>query len=387
MRVTRLQRFRRDESGFSLVFVAVGMMAFVGVSMLAIDVGMLMTARSQAQNSADAGALAGATALVYNDYDDRTATGPAVRNALAAARGNKVVDAAVDIQVPDVEFLNDPAGEPNRVRATVHRDSARGNPVSTLIAQYFGIKTANITATATAEASPADAMTCVLPFTIPDRWIEKQTPAFDPDDSFDLFASAKGTARLTNPDVYIGPQDPATYTGYNAERDKGTRVRLKADNGSNLAPSFYYPYAIPGHTGADDYREAIAGCNTQVMRFDQLFDSEPGMMAGPTRQGMLDLIAKDPNARWDEVNNRVISDMHPSPRVRAIPLFDPEYYADGKQNGRNASLKFVNYLGFFIEEMQGNEVYGRITPIGGLRRGGGSPAPAAAFPRTIRLVQ
>ena len=52
------------------------MMAFVGVSMLAIDVGMLMTARSQAQNSADAGALAGATALVYNDWDDRTADRP-----------------------------------------------------------------------------------------------------------------------------------------------------------------------------------------------------------------------------------------------------------------------------------------------------------------------
>ena len=54
--------------------------------MLAIDVGMLMTARSQAQNSADAGALAGATALVYNDWDDRTATGPAVMNALAGSR-------------------------------------------------------------------------------------------------------------------------------------------------------------------------------------------------------------------------------------------------------------------------------------------------------------
>ena len=46
-------------------------------------------------------------------------------------------------------------------------------------------------------------------------------------------------------------------------------------------------------------------------------------------------------------------------RARAsspIPLFDPVYYDDGKQNGRNASLKFVNYLGFFVEEMQGNEV-------------------------------
>ena len=82
--------------------------------------------------------------------------------------------------------------------------------------------------------------------------------------------------------------------------------------------------------------------------------------------------------------NRVISSKNPSPRVVAIPLFDPDYYDDGKQNGRNASLKFVNYLGFFIEEMQGNEIYGRITPIGGMRKGGGSPAPAAAFPKAIR---
>ena len=84
-----LRKFRRDEDGFSLVFVGVGMMAFVGVSMLAIDVGQLMTARSQAQNSADAGALAGATALFYNDWENRTPTGPAVMNALRASRATR----------------------------------------------------------------------------------------------------------------------------------------------------------------------------------------------------------------------------------------------------------------------------------------------------------
>ena len=47
-------------------------MAFLSASILAIDVGMLMTARSQAQNSADAGALAGATALGFDDFDDRS---------------------------------------------------------------------------------------------------------------------------------------------------------------------------------------------------------------------------------------------------------------------------------------------------------------------------
>ncbi|HVD91766.1 MAG TPA: pilus assembly protein TadG-related protein [Vicinamibacterales bacterium] len=385
MRFTRLRTLATDESGFSLVFVAVGFMGFFAASMLAIDVGMLMTARSQAQNSADAGALAGATALFYNNWDDRTPTGPAVRNAISAAKGNKVIGADVNVLSSDIEFPNDPTGQPNRVKATVYRDSSRGNPVSTLIAQYFGISTVNVTATATAEASPADTMTCVLPFTIPDRWIEKQTPPFDPDDGFDLYASKNKP--LANPDIYIGPDDPATYTGYNAERDKGVLVRLKADNTTKVAPSFYYPYAVPGSTGGSDYRWNIGHCNTTVMQFGQTYDSEPGNMVGPTNQGMDDLIALDPDAYWDPTTNRVISNMQPSPRVRAIPLFDPAYYADGKQNGRNASLKFVNYLGFFIESMQGNEVVGRITPIGGLHRGNGSPAPAAAFPKSIRLVQ
>ena len=85
----RFQRLRKDESGMSYVFIGMGLMAFLSASMLAIDVGMLMTARNQAQNSADAGALAGATALVYNDYDDRSATGPAVTFAINTAVGNR----------------------------------------------------------------------------------------------------------------------------------------------------------------------------------------------------------------------------------------------------------------------------------------------------------
>jgi Flp pilus assembly protein TadG len=370
----RLQRLAHEEDGFSLVFVGLGFMAFLAVSMLAIDVGMLMTARSQAQNSADAGALAGATALVYNNWDDRSASGPAVRNALGASRGNQVMAATVSVNPEDVTFPPAPDGQNSRVKVNVFRTTVRGNPVSTLIAQYFGIATADIDATATAEASPADAMTCVLPFTIPDRWIEKQTPPFDPEDGY-----ASG-------DVYIGPMDKVNYTGYDAERDKGIEVRLKADNNTKLAPSFYYPYAVPGSTGASDYRWNIGHCNTNVMRFGEVYNPEPGNMVGPTKQGMDDLIALDPTAYWDDATDTVVSPMKPSPRVRAIPLFDPDYYANGKQTGRNASLKFVNYLGFFIEKMDGNEIYGRITPIGGLSGGTAGP-PSAIFPAYIRLVQ
>src|ERR671922_239392 len=74
--MNRTWRIKNDERGFSLVFVALGFMGFLSASMLAIDVGMLMTARNQAQNAADAGALGGAAALLYDNYNDRRSTGP-----------------------------------------------------------------------------------------------------------------------------------------------------------------------------------------------------------------------------------------------------------------------------------------------------------------------
>jgi Flp pilus assembly protein TadG len=137
-RNTRLGRLARDERGFSVVFVGLGMMAMVAASMLAIDVGMLMTARNQAQNSADAGALGGATALVFDDWNDRTATGPAVTNALSASRGNQVMGGNVSVTVPDVEFLNDPAGVNNRVKVTVYRENLDGTRTAIGNAQLSG---------------------------------------------------------------------------------------------------------------------------------------------------------------------------------------------------------------------------------------------------------
>ena len=383
--MNRLRRLRRDESGMSYVFIGMGMMAFLSASILAIDVGMVMTARNQAQNSADAGALAGATALVFDDFANRSASGPAVTSALAGARVNQVMRETVSVQPSDVTFPLDPAGQPNRVQVTVFREASRGNPVATLVARFFGRTTADIRATAIAEASPANAMTCVMPFTIPDRWTEKQTPGWDPDDTFDMLD--KHLRPIPDPDIYV-PSDQQGYTGYNAVRDKGLRVTLKASNTTNIAPSFYFPWAIPGSTGAEDYEENIANCNQTLMPFNAIMTPEPGNMVGPTEKGIERRIARDPTAYWDTAQNKVISQMNPSPRVVAIPLFDPVYYETGKQNSRNADLKVVNFLGFFIEGMQGGNVIGRVTPVGGLRRGSGfGPAPVGAFPMAIRLVQ
>jgi hypothetical protein len=380
----RLTRIHRDERGMSYVFVGMGFMAFLVATTLAIDVGMFMTARSQAQNSADASALAGALALAFDDYDNRSATGPAVQNALVAGRANQVADGEVSVTPPDITFPTGPTGLNNRVRARVFRTIGRGNPVPTLMGRYFGVQQVDIEAVATAEASPSNAMTCVKPFTIPDKWIERQTPPWDEDDTFDMY-DRRGNP-LPVQDTYIPSTAESGYTGYDMERDKGLRLMIRAGTGSNIMPSFYFSYAIGGISGGSEYRWNIANCNTTVMRFGELLLMEPGNMVGPTIDGIDDLIDRDRNAYWDTVRNRVVSSMSPSPRVAIIPVYDPIYYDTGKLNGRTADLKVANYIGFFIESRSGNNVYGRITPVSGLIKGEG-PSPAGAFPKTIRLVE
>ena len=383
--MNRLRRLRGDQSGMTYVFIGLGMMAFISGSMLAIDVGMLMTSRSQAQNSADAGALAGATALVFNDWDDRSAGGPAVTHAISASQTNQVMGKNVSVTPGDVVFLPGSNGEQNRVQVSVYRTSARGNPVNTFIAKFFGMANADIGATATAEASPANAMSCVKPFTIPDKWIEKQTPGWDPDDTFEMF-DKKGNP-LPNADVYV-PADQSGYTGYSAERDKGTLLMIRAGTGNDITPSFYFSLSIGAVTGGDEYRWNIENCNTTLMHWGEPLIQEPGNMMGPTTQGAEALVGKDPNAYWDHATQTVKgSSFARSPRVFPIPLYDPVYYSEGKRNGRYADLKVANWIGFFLESVQGNNIYGRITPIAGIRDAGAGPAPEGAFPIAIRLVK
>ena len=401
MRNSRLRTLAKDEDGFSLVFVGLGFMAFLGVSMLAIDVGMLMTARNQAQNSADAGALAGATALAFDSWTDRTASGPAVTSAITTAQSNAVMSGQVSVQPEDVEFLNDPvSGDDNRVKVTVYRTAARGNPLSTLIAQYFGIKTANIAATATAEADNANAMTCVKPFTIPDKWVENQTPPWDSSDTFDRY-DKKGNL-LANPDVYQpeylpngcltsgGCSPNPNYSGYNTEANRGQQLVLRASTGTNIQPSFYFSLAMTNDTGADDYRWNIANCNTSIYKWGDPLVQEPGNQAGPTAQGIADLIAKDPGAYWDDSCNCVKGSAYPerkSPRIFPIPLYDPDYYDYGKQTGRVASLITANWIGYFVETINGSsDIYGRIIPIAGIRDKTGLGG-TSSMPKNIRLVQ
>ena len=383
----RFRHLRNDERGMSLVFVSVGFMSFMAATTLAIDVGMFMTARSQAQNSADAAALAGAVAFAKNSFTDRSPGGPVVQSAIETALQNAVAGGDVSVIPADVTFPAAPNGVLNRVRVQVHRTVDRGNPVPTLIGGIFGVTEVDIVATATAEASPANAMTCVKPFMIPDKWIEKQTPEWDPDDAYNKYGGPPSRALLADPDVFIG--SGPSYTGYTYTADVGRQLVLRAATGTNINPSFYFSWKMPNDTGGDFYRENIANCNTSTIVRGHRIIQEPGAMEGPTIQGIQILIDKDPNAYWDDGCKCVKGSQYTgqSPRVFPIPLYDPEYYADNQANGRVADFIISNFLGFFVDRIQGNGIYGRVTRITGMVDRTAAMAPDDSIPMAIRLVQ
>ena len=374
----RLRKLCGDERGMSFAFVGIGMMTFMAATTLAIDVGMFMTARTQAQTSADAGALAGATALVYNNWSDRGPTGPAVQSSLSASQQNAVMGGVVSVQTSDVTFPVDSFGQANEVKVNVFRTASRTNPVRTLLGSLLGVSTVDIMATATAQAAPAGGMTCVKPFIIPDKWTENTNPPFNLNTSTYQHYDNHGNP-LANGDTY----DPRR--GYSA-LDKGTQLILRAGSGNNIQPTFYFSWAMPPDTGADWYEQNIEMCNTTIINTGYTATQEPGNMMGPTISGLQALYDQDPTAYWDTSNNKYVSNLNPSPRVFPIPLYNPEEYDLGKATGRGATLIVSNWLGFFLESIQGNQAYGRIFPITGASAAT-TPTPTTPLAYVIRLVQ
>ena len=106
------------------------------------------------------------------------------------------------------------------------------------------------------------------------------------------------------------------------------------------------PVGIGQHLQWVAYRLNICSCNTSVIDLETEYLIEPGNMVGPTHQGVESLIAQDPEAYWDERENRVVSDFgEDSPRVITVALFDPSEIRTG---GRQ-SIQFNNFARFFIE--------------------------------------
>ena len=143
-----------NDRGAILVHVAMSLLALMAFSAFTIDYGVLWSSRGQAQNAADAGALAAGVALAYDNANDLSDSGPAKLNAFEAAQKNLVWGKVPDVDITtDVTFPPCPpdAGGGTCVRVDVHRTTSRANALPMFFGQLFGRTTQDIRATATAQ--------------------------------------------------------------------------------------------------------------------------------------------------------------------------------------------------------------------------------------------
>jgi hypothetical protein len=120
-----------------------------------------------------------------------------------------------------------------------------------------------------------------------------------------------------------------------------------------------------------------------------------------------DLVDLDPTAEWDPLEKKVINSCvgppytckvkgyQSSPRIVALPVVNTQMAYDevhtdkgGTKGAGDMSVKIVNILGFFVKGMDSKDVVGYLaTKPDLLVSNGGTPAPAAGFIMSIRLVR
>jgi len=153
-----------DERGSTAAFVAVGLVGMLGMVALAVDLGMMLGARTGSQRVADAAALAGAGSLITAPYDEARAR----QWALDYAAKNTVLGTTADVRPEDVDVLLDE----HKVRVRVFNVNSRSNAIRTIFGRVLGWETMNISTVAAAEAVSAGSGVCPLPIALPDRWLD-----------------------------------------------------------------------------------------------------------------------------------------------------------------------------------------------------------------------
>lgn len=381
----------RNERGASIVLVAISLAALMAMVALAVDMGMLLTVRSEAQRAADSAALAGAGSLIGEPGNlDRVK-----EFAIRFGDLNDVDGAAAGVQPEDVDIDLD-AG---RVTVTVFRTADRGSAVPTWFARVFGVDQVDISARAAARIASTNAARCLKPWTIPDGWDDANgNDVYDEGDSYVPGEHGYGSD-FRNGKVLDNGIDPpgTTYV-----KDRGRPMILKPGNPQDAnQPGWFFPWDIPQvdgspATGGDKYRWNIANCNETVVTLGEEYMIENGNMIGPTKQGLQDLIDLDPNATWvngpsggptdgsvegSEFGGENGVNWEASPRIVTMPLYDPSFPVDpGKQ-----PVVFNNFVGFFIEGIEGNSVIGRFLSASGLGEEG-EPAPGTLI-QFVQLVE
>ena len=386
-----MTRSHASERGTVLVHMAISLAALLAVSALTVDFGVKWTARGQAQNAADAGALAGAIALAFDDPNDLTDTGMAKQSALRFAVANLVWGETPNVNVTtDVTFPVCPDGSGDTcLRVDVYRNVARGNPLPTYFAAVAGVTAQGVRATATGQVRRSSATNCLRPWAVVDRWDEFDEPGFPLDSTFDRYAPGG------EQDQYFPPSTGSTGSGFTIPTDFGNQIAVRTDlptTGSNPPPGMFRPVVLPraGDEGIGWYEENIESCNGYPVGIAQpthpcphrggfgthaerVFQAARGclLLQGDatyteTRDGIETLYNQDPNARWDPTINGgrggiASSCCSPSPRIVPVAIMNVDEYMAFDPGGTAHVVRVSNIVGLFIEGM--GDVAADGTPV------------------------
>ncbi len=158
---------QRQRRGAIIALAAICMIIVAVILAFTIDLGLLLSARTEMQRSADAAALAGAWEMVSDDIvrGDTTAIALAARQAAAeVAAMNQVLQTNPHMDIEgdiDLGYLADPSnhneslsfpesGEYNTVQVRIQYSAGNNTPISLFFAPLIGINSADLAVTAAA---------------------------------------------------------------------------------------------------------------------------------------------------------------------------------------------------------------------------------------------
>ncbi|MEX2532297.1 MAG: Tad domain-containing protein [Gemmatimonadota bacterium] len=346
-----------NDRGAVLALVVLMLIAFLGLAALAIDLGLLYTARGEAQRAADGAAHAGAGWLMHNPgATDEEIEAEAVR----VGQENLVRGEWGDIDPDqDIDVLRDE----RKVRVRVNRTHERSNPVRTLFAGVIGFGGVGVAASAAAQIWPGDGSECIMPFAIPDHWFVNDGGTLRDAAIGDVYDASRGDVYVpaSDPDQVAVPSDPH-YTGYGLAR-VGQQITLtSADPSESPQPGWFYTIRLPGTQGGNDLRYAIRDCwePAGVYQLEDEVIKEPGNTVGPVRQGFGDIF-NDPNEQditWDDQMQCPVRSGgdtcvgSESRRVRPLVMFDPTNWEDIANGAKPVPI--TAFAGVFLESWDGN---------------------------------
>jgi hypothetical protein len=326
------------ERGITLPIVALFIVVLFGMAALAVDLGIVYTARTSAQHAADAAALAGAYTFM-NPIAPQPAS--AQEAAIAIARQNKITGQAVVITAGNVvvDTVN------RTVSVTVPRTGSNG--IQTYFAAAIGWKAVNVNVKATAEAgNTGTAAHCLKPIFIPNTIISMLPPNVNPCNAGQMLFDGAGN---------LTPQAQAVLSSPNR---LSYVIRPTSPQGAPV-PSQYY--SVDFGSGASTYRCALGQClngcgisNPKVFCGDTLV-TENGNMVGPTKQGVADLIGNPSVYQWQGVGDYLNKDtsivMDTAPNLMVVPVWDN---CKSPLNPGKQPIKTVGFAQVFVDGVNGN---------------------------------